>query len=256
MEIKILGAHNQETATTRLTSLLIDDVLAVDAGSLTSSLSLSAQQRIESILLTHRHYDHIRDVATIALNFHMQRTIKVYAIADTLNALSTHIINGEIYPKFAESPSPERATLKLLTLKPYQPESIDGYRVLPVPISHGVPTVGYQITSEDGRSVFYSSDTGPGLSASWEHVSPNLLIIEATLPNRFEEYALDSQHLTPRLLKRELAEFQKLKGYLPPVVIVHMVAPFEGEIRDEIAQLARELDANINPGYEGMKVEV
>ena len=46
MDITILGAHNTESEKTRLTSLLIDDVLAIDAGALTSSLSFGAQQNL------------------------------------------------------------------------------------------------------------------------------------------------------------------------------------------------------------------
>ena len=63
MEIRILGAHNVESANTRLTSLLVDGVLAVDAGALTSSLTFAEQEKVSSILLTHCHYDHVRDVA-------------------------------------------------------------------------------------------------------------------------------------------------------------------------------------------------
>ena len=43
MKIEFLGAHTTETRSTRLSSLLIDDVLALDAGGLTSSLSLAEQ---------------------------------------------------------------------------------------------------------------------------------------------------------------------------------------------------------------------
>ena len=51
MEIRILGAHNSESDTARLTSLLVDGTLAVDAGGLTSSLSFSEQAKVDNILL-------------------------------------------------------------------------------------------------------------------------------------------------------------------------------------------------------------
>ncbi|MEE8420857.1 MAG: MBL fold metallo-hydrolase, partial [Dehalococcoidales bacterium] len=80
MKIKVLGAHNCESSATRLVSLLIDDVLALDAGSLTSSLTFAAQQKLKAILLTHQHYDHIRDVPAIAMNALFYETnISVYA---------------------------------------------------------------------------------------------------------------------------------------------------------------------------------
>ncbi len=81
MNIRFLGAHNCEWPKTRLISLLIDDVLAIDAGALTSSLSLEGQQKIKAILLTHQHYDHVRDIPTLAMNLFLSgATTKVYSI--------------------------------------------------------------------------------------------------------------------------------------------------------------------------------
>jgi len=44
MELTILGAHNCESDKMKLTSLLIDRVIAIDAGGLTSSLSIEEQR--------------------------------------------------------------------------------------------------------------------------------------------------------------------------------------------------------------------
>jgi ribonuclease BN (tRNA processing enzyme) len=38
----------------------VDDVLALDAGGLTSSLALSEQLGLKAVLITHRHYDHVK----------------------------------------------------------------------------------------------------------------------------------------------------------------------------------------------------
>ena len=108
MEIKLLGAHNLESANTRLVSLLVDGVLAIDAGSLTSNLSFPEQQQIKAILLTHHHFDHIRDIATIGLNNYSWGTKKLFSIRAVLSALSAHIMNGVIYPDFTQMPSRER----------------------------------------------------------------------------------------------------------------------------------------------------
>ena len=83
MEIRILGAHNRETQTTRSICFLIDNTLAIDAGSITSSLSISDQKTLEAILITHQHYDHIRDIPGLALNLAVQgSSIQVYATDD------------------------------------------------------------------------------------------------------------------------------------------------------------------------------
>jgi ribonuclease BN (tRNA processing enzyme) len=68
VKIKFLGMHNAESKYTRLSSLLIDDILAVDTGSLTSELSFSEQEKIKAIIISHGHYDHIRDIPTFAFN--------------------------------------------------------------------------------------------------------------------------------------------------------------------------------------------
>lgn len=257
MEIRVLGAHNLESATTRLTSLLIDDTLAVDAGALTSSLSFSEQVKVSSILLTHCHYDHLRDVAAIALNIsHFEKTIRVYSQASTLDAISKNILNGVIYPKFTEVPNPDNPPLRFCPLEPHKVEDIGGYKVLAVPVKHAVPTVGYQITSSEQKSFFFSGDAGAGLSACWEYLSPQLLMIDVTLPNRLEKHAAPAGHLTPRLLGEELAEFNKTKGYLPPVVIIHVSPIFEGEIKEEAEQVAKKLGANITLSYEEMRLNL
>ena len=49
MMIRFLGTHNAESRSTGLVSLLIDDVLAVDAGSLVSELTFPEQKKIKAI---------------------------------------------------------------------------------------------------------------------------------------------------------------------------------------------------------------
>jgi len=256
MEIRILGAHNVESVNTRLTSLLVDGVLAVDAGALTSSLTFPEQEKISSILLTHCHYDHVRDVAAIALNnTYFRKTVKVYSQASTLEALSNNILNGIIYPDFTEKPS-ERPSLKFYSLELYKDTDVDGYKVMALPEKHAVPAVGYQISSKDGKSFFYSGDTGPGLSSCWAHISPQLLIIDLTLANGLEEHAIPAGHLTPALLSEELAAFKKVKGYLPPVVVIHITSMFEAQIKREVAELAESLGTKITVGHEGMRLKL
>jgi ribonuclease BN (tRNA processing enzyme) len=257
MEIRILGAHNVESVDTRLTTLLVDRVLAVEAGAITSTLSLAEQEDLTSILLTHCHYDHIRDIAAIALNISMfQKTVRVHSQAVTLKAISDHILNGVIYPKFTEIRTPDNPPIEFRSLEPHKPLDIDGYEVLAVPVNHVVPTVGYQVGRRGGDSFFYSGDTGPGLSSCWDSVAPRLLLLDVTLPNRLEEHALSAGHLTPRLLGEELAAFKVKKGYLPPVVIVHLSPVFEPEIAEEVERMAEKLGADVTLGFEGMKLEL
>lgn len=256
MDIQILGAHNCESNKLRLTSLLIDEVLAVDAGSLTSSLSFAAQQKLKAVLLTHQHYDHIRDIPALGMNLYLSKsTINIYAIQEVHDALTNYLLNGELYPKFLEKPE-DQPTIRFTVIEPGKSEPVAGYSILAVPVKHGVPAVGYQVTSPDGKSAFYTGDSGPGLSDCWQHISPHLFIAEVTVPNRYEQFAKEKGHLTPALLKQELITFRELKGYLPRVVTVHMSPGLEVEIEAEIATIAAELNSPISLAYEGMLIHL
>ncbi len=87
-------------------------------------------------------------------------------------------------------------------------------------------------------------------------MSPQLLVTEVTIPNRYEDFAKESRHLTPRLLREELMSFQKLKGYLPRVVTVHMNPALRGEIGAELAVVAKGLNCSIKLACEGMQLEL
>ncbi|MCK4273731.1 MAG: lactamase [Dehalococcoidales bacterium] len=256
MKVQILGAHNLESRDTRCISLLIDDVLVIDAGALTSSLSFPAQQKLKAVLLTHQHYDHIRDIPALGMNFYLhENTIDIYSIRPVHEALSAHLLNDNLYPDFLEKP-PDKPAVRFNTVEPGRTESVAGYTVLPVPVNHAVPTVGYEVTSADGKKVFYTSDTGPGLDECWRQVSPHLLIIEVTALNKYDDFARESGHLTPALLQLEMESFRKLKGYLPQVVTVHMNPLDEKGIKAEIAVAAGALNTTIQLGYEGMRIEI
>ena len=135
MEIQILGAHQLELKGTRLTSLLIDGTLVVDAGGLTCALSLSEQKKIKTVLLTHHHFDHTRDLVTLAANagYYWRGQVVVYALPYTLDIVTTCLLDGKIYANFLEYPSKEKPTLILEAIEPYSRKTIAGYNVLAVP---------------------------------------------------------------------------------------------------------------------------
>jgi ribonuclease BN (tRNA processing enzyme) len=256
MNIRVLGAHNCERQNQKLVCLLIDGVLAIDAGGLTSSLSLEEQKKIRAVLLTHQHYDHVRDIPALGMNLFLGgAATRIYSIPAALDALARHFLNSEVYTDFRQKPE-SNPTLKFTVLEPNKAETVEGYTVTAVPVHHGVPAVGYQVTSGDGRSVFYTGDTGPGLDECWRRVSPQLLIIEVTYTDEHIERAYRAGHLTPALLKRELESFKEVRGHLPQVVAIHMTPDFEEEIAAGVAAVAQELDCSITIAREGMEISI
>ena len=252
MDIRILGAHNCESQATKCICILIDDRLVIDAGGLTSSLSISEQQKLGAILLTHQHYDHIRDIPMIALNLYQQGSnIQVYAAPDVRATIEASILNGKLYPKFQEMPK-AKPTVSFNPITPYDSERVEGYDILAIPVNHNGFTVGYQVSNAEGKAMFYTADTGPGLTDCWKYVSPQLLIIDVTVSNNYEKFATNAGHLTPGLLYEELIKFRELKGYLPQIVAVHMDPMLEKEIGEEVAVVAEALNASITIAHEGM----
>jgi ribonuclease BN (tRNA processing enzyme) len=256
MEIKVLGAHNVASQDTKHISLLIDDVLAIDAGNLVSGLTFSALQKLEAILLTHYHYDHMRDIPSVGMSLSFYNgAIEIYATQTVCDVMIASLKNSNFYPNLLEEP-PENPVIKFRAIEPNKAEQIAGYSVMAVPVYHMVPTVGYQVTAKDGKKVFYTSDTGQGLADCWQQVSPDLLIIEVSFPNGYEEFVRKPGHLTPSLLGKELKDFQSLKGYLPTVLTVHMTPSKEEIIKSEIASLAEELNGSISLAHEGMRLSL
>jgi ribonuclease BN (tRNA processing enzyme) len=256
MNVRFLGAHSCESQSTKFVSISIDGILALDAGGLTSSLSFETQQKLKAVLLTHQHYDHMRDIPALGMNFYLHdATINVYSTQPVYDALAAHLLNSELYPNFLEKP-PQNPAIKFNIIEPHCTEQIEGYSILATKVNHSVPTVGYQVASPDGKTLFYTADTGPGLAECWKQVSPQLLIIETAWPNRYEDSAKKTGHLTPNLLEQELVAFRELKGYLPQVVTVHMFPHLEEEIRTELAVVAKALNHPITLAYEGMEIDL
>lgn len=254
MNLRFLGTHDAESKTTRLASFVIDDVLAVDAGSLVSELTFEEQTKIEAILLSHGHYDHIRAVPAFAFN-NSHRTVKVLATSQTLEILSAHFINGIVYPEFASDASfLGKAALQLVPIEPFNTQAIQGYKIMALPVVHPISAVGFGITSSDGKSIFYTGDTGPGLLHLWEYIAPQLLVADVTFPNRLRKVAKDAGHLCPEMLKAELLEFHRIKGYTPKVVAIHLSPQFEQEIAVEIEEVANKLGVSISVAGEGEKL--
>ncbi len=239
MELRVVGCHGGETPKHRTSAFVVDERLAIDAGSLTSGLDLKAQFGLNAVLISHAHLDHIRDLATIADNRCQAdcEPLQVAASRGTIRALKKHFFNNFIWPDFSEIPSKARPTIQFVELKPEKMVNIAGYDVMSVMVAHTIESAGFIVRGPDA-TLGYSGDTGP-TDRLWELLSaePNLkaLLMEVSFPNREQKLATVSGHHTPKTLARDLKKMVSPKDL--PALLYHIKPVFQAEVEQECAKL-------------------
>ena len=85
MNIQLLPSTFDEqghaTPEQRLTCFLIDETVAVDAGSIALALSTDQREKVRDIIITHPHMDHIASLPIFIDDLYptLRRPIRVYA---------------------------------------------------------------------------------------------------------------------------------------------------------------------------------
>jgi cAMP phosphodiesterase len=145
MELRVIGCHGGETPRHRTSAFVLDERLAIDAGSLTSGLDLKSQFRLSACLISHAHLDHMRDLATIADNRCQAECepLIVGATRSTIRAIKKHFFNNLIWPDFSEIPSKTRPTVRFVELKPEVKTQIGDYVVRSVLVAHTIESAGF-----------------------------------------------------------------------------------------------------------------
>ena len=258
MKIRVLGAHNLESRDTRHTCFLIDGVLGLDVGSLVSALSPGEQDEVLALLLTHKHFDHTRDIPTLGLaRRDNPRAIDVYSLPDTLDGVRAHLIDGDVYPDFTKELNGAPPKYRFQPVEPWKRFKVLDYEVKPIPVPHPVPSIGYIVRSNSGNCMAYTGDTGGNLLPFFQdQFSPRVLFVDVTFPNRLESLAKLTGHLTPSLLRYEVLEALKMNISLPKIVAVHISLGDRDEVVQELSSVTTELGVDLTPGYEDMVVSL
>jgi cAMP phosphodiesterase len=239
MKIEVIGCSGAEMPGHNAPAFLLDDEILFDAGSLTSVLDEKAQLRIKNIFITHAHLDHIRSIPFLADNIVVGKDkskVTIFSISPVIRTIKTHLFNSAVWPDFTIIPNPHDAILNLVELKTGQSIKINGYTVIPYKVNHTVPAVGYLVEDRHRRRFFYSGDTGPSPN-TWKKIANkkiHCLIIDVSFPSSMKELALRTAHLTPDLLKTELAKIRPLPGR---IFITHPKPQYFKTIKREIDSL-------------------
>lgn len=230
MKVRVLGCSGAIAKNCRTTSFLIDGEVLVDAGTGVGDLTLEEMCRVDTVLLTHSHLDHVAALPLMVDSVASQRKtpLNVYALAGTIAALKAHVFNDAIWPDFTRIPSAAQPFIRFQEITTGQILQFGNKQVEVLPAVHTVPAVGYAVSSGRGCWVF-SGDTERN-PAFWQRVNQldvAMLVIETAFSNRERELAQRSLHLSPASLAQELDCIATNRRF--PIYITH-TKPAETEM--------------------------
>jgi ribonuclease BN (tRNA processing enzyme) len=231
-----------------LTSYVLNDTIAIDAGSLGIALSPAAQAQIKHIFISHSHIDHVGSLPVFIDNVNEMggAGVSIYGSEAVLESLRRDIFNDRVWPDYNRLLGKSDVFFRLVRLEAGHTVELGKVRVTAVPVDHVVPTSGFIIQDPTAACVI-TSDTGP-TEAIWKQANqtPNLkaVFLEVTFPNALATLAEASKHLTPALFAKEIAKLNRPV----PVIAVHLKARFRAQLVEELQALGL---ANVQIGKFG-----
>lgn len=251
MQVHALGCSGAIAHGSYTSAFVLDERIALDAGTGLGQLPLERMLALDHIFLTHAHLDHIAalplflDSVMPARMQHAKPTpVHVYALPETLYALSKHIFNSVIWPDFTGIPSRQQPILRFVPIAVGQKIQIENlpYVIEALPAAHSVPAVGYAVQADkDSPALVYTGDTAPNphLWAALRGRAIAALIIETAFSNEDAVVARAAMHLTPHFLLHELAALRAQSGTDLdfPIYITHTKPLQAVRVMEEVAQL-------------------
>ena len=239
MRVRVLGCSGAIAHGCRTTSFLMDDDVLIDAGTGVGDLSLVEMARIDHVLLTHSHLDHVASLPLMLDAVAAQRLaagappLTVHALPGTISALQIYVFNNLIWPDFAAIPSVETPLMRFVPITVGEQLVVGGKRVEVLPAVHTVPAVGYAVDSPSGHWVFRGdTERNPAFWQRINRIDVALLIIETAFSDRENALAQRSLHLAPSSLAAELDQIDRERRF--PIYITHTKPAETGLIMDEI----------------------
>ena len=242
MILTVLGCSGSIAKGCKTTAFLLDGDVLIDAGTGVGDLELEALARIDHILISHSHLDHVLSIGLLAdavmrvREEHQRGAIQVHALPETIAALRAHIFNGVIWPDFTRLPSADDPILKLVPFALGDVLELNGKRIEVLTAAHTVPAVGFAVLPADpaAGAWIFTGDTGPN-PALWERLRTMKvahLVIETAFSDEERQLARISRHLCPAALGHELAQ-------LAGSVEVHITHIKPGESEAVMAEIGR-----------------
>jgi cAMP phosphodiesterase len=213
-----------------LSCLVIDDAVAIDAGSLAMGATSYHRANLRNIVLTHAHLDHIAGLPLFIDDVFATLTepVNVYALPEVIDVLKRDVFNWSVYPNFSEITADGGSALEYHPVACGEPFEIDKLKFTMFPADHKVPSSG--VTVSDGRStVAITGDTASIIEIA-DQDKLTALLIECAFPDELLKIAGESHHLTPSVLAVEL---QKLEPACP-VYVINIKANYRDQVISEL----------------------
>jgi ribonuclease BN (tRNA processing enzyme) len=215
MKIQVLGCSGSIARDCRTTSFLLDEDVLIDAGTGVGDLSLDALERIDHILLTHSHLDHVLGVPLLADSVLRRRKLRgappilVHALPETIAVLQAHLFNNQLWPDFSRLPTADDPVLRFVPFAIGDTLDIRDRRIEVLSARHSVPACGFVVHARPGTrgAWVFSGDTGPN-RAFWERIAQfpvAHIVIETAFSETEARLAEVSGHHCPSSLAAELA---------------------------------------------------
>lgn len=234
-------------------TLIVNETVALDAGSLGLLTPVELQAKVGQLFLSHSHIDHIGTLPLFLDNVFQAKVPppKIYATEEVHACLRSDLFNDRVWPDLARiSREVDITFYEPITLHAEQAVEVDGLQITPVALHHLVPTMGF-LLKENQRVVAVVSDTAP-TARVWELLAQedelNGVFLEASFPNSHQWLADKARHLTPQTFAEQI---DRLPADVP-VYAVHLKAGFRDEIIRDLEALQR---PNVHIGVPGETYE-
>lgn len=227
----------QDAKNQYLTSYLINDTVAIDAGSIGLLPDVADQARIRHVFLSHSHIDHVASLPIFLENIYAthEDCVRVFCSSETEASLQQHLFNGVIWPDFIELSRDIFPFLKVVHIESGEPIEVDGLRITPVSVDHTVPTFAF-IIEDDTTAIAIVTDTGP-TTEIWERINalPHLraVFLDVSFPDSMHELADISKHLTPKTFANEVEKIRTGTR----ILVVHVKPAFQETMKAELGDL-------------------
>ena len=242
-----IDERGQASPGQRLSCYVVDDRVAIDAGSIALALTDGQTETVRDVVVTHPHADHIATLPIYVDDLFgtLKEPVRLHGTEEVLAILERDVFNGSVYPPFHKFDNGRTRVMEFVPFRTNEDFRVAHLTFKAVTVNHIVPTVG--LVFGDGQAtIAFTSDTA-ATEDFWQLANsmPKLdaILIESSFPNSMSKLAEVSGHLTPETMGSEL---RKLRHEGAQVLVVHIKPTYR-------EQIIKELDGLRIPGLSAME---